>query len=100
MDKITKEEYELLTDEQKKQLENLQKELAKSELYEQVMLEYLKCGDETVKKWFDIDSEKNLKKKLKVLRDINAGKDVSGKDYREILELAASEDPDVIDSLI
>lgn len=52
-----------------------------------VLEQFMQCSDETIIKYFDINSEDNLQKKLMVLKAVNAGEDVDEKDYIEILEL-------------
>lgn len=49
--------------------------------------EYMKCNDELVKKFFDVDSLNMLKKKTRVLKKLNQGVAPGKiKEYYDILE--------------
>ena len=52
----------------------------------EVLKEFYDCGDDAVMMYFDPDSEKDLEKKYRVLKAINAGKSVSDADFFSILE--------------
>ena len=99
MQKITKEQYESLTDVQKREWKKICKEMEQQDLYDAVLEEYSKCCDSEVRDWFDLDSMKNLKKKLRVLKKINAGEEVGEDEYMEILEKAQSDDSDMVMAL-
>ena len=94
MQKITRKQYESLTDEQKKEWKKIQQQMKLEELYDQVSMEYLKCTDVTVMKYFDPENKENLEKKLEVLKKINSFENVDNDEYMSILDKAKSEDPD------
>lgn len=68
--------------------ESMRKFFENDRLYMEVMRLYGECDDEGVMRYFDADSEKNLRKKIKVLKKLNDGvsPEEIGADYYEILE--------------
>ena len=68
-------------------MDDLDKEIYNEMLHVRVIREFGKCKDLTVRTDFDIDSTKNLKQKLKVLKKINSGQEVSDEELDSILEL-------------
>lgn len=60
----------------------------RAKLYDAVLDQRAACTDEGVYKFFDMDSEKMLRKKLRVLQALNDGKNKEeiGDDYFAILE--------------
>lgn len=67
-------------------VEELKKRERDFRLQTEVLKEFYDCGDETVMMYFDPDSEKDLAKKYKVLKAINAGESVPDADLLQILE--------------
>ena len=65
-----------------------QKQAEHERLYDAVLDQRAACTDEGVYKFFDMESEKMLRKKLRVLQALNDGKDKEeiGDDYFAILE--------------
>jgi len=68
--------------------EEMKKFFENDRLYAETMWLYGECDDEGVMRYFDADSEKNLRKKIEVLKKLNNGESPEdiGKDYYEILE--------------
>lgn len=68
--------------------ESMRKFFENDRLYMEAMRLYGECDDEGVMRYFDADSEKNLRKKIKVLKKLNDGESPEeiGDDYYEILE--------------
>ncbi len=66
--------------------EELKKRERDFRLQTEVLKEFYDCGDDTVRMYFDPDSEKDLEKKYRVLKAINAGENVSDADLLRILE--------------
>mgnify|MGYP007070206610 CR=1 FL=1 len=68
--------------EKKAEIERTERMLLKSK----VEMLFSLCTDSGVEKYFDLHSNKMLKKKERVLTALNDGKEVSEKDYYSILE--------------
>jgi len=69
-------------------VDEFKREVAHNKLYSEVLRLYAICADEGVERYFDVDSEKNLGEKKRVLKLLNAGKDPDeiGRAYFDILE--------------
>lgn len=68
--------------------EEMKRFFENDKLYMELMKLYGECDDEGVMRYFDADSEKNMKKKITVLKRLNKGEDPDeiGQDYFDILE--------------
>ena len=70
------------------QEERARMEIEHDSLYQKVLNQYAICEDEGVSKFFNVGSERMLKKKLRILTELNKGTDreTLGGDYFKILE--------------